>query len=204
MKFRLAKPRDANHMARLHLNCGKIQIGGFMHILGYRFLNVYYKGLICDSDSVIIIAESDDDNIIGFISGSVDAEKRLLNLKRRKYIFLFALLPRLALNPRLILLINERRLFVNQDRNAINFGVTSGVRMEYLAWDNVKKSTSSMTLLKVWNQVIFSLGYDNIRGEVDLVNKGILNIHKFLGAKVIQELDTKDGRKRVVIEYQNK
>ena len=201
MKFRLAKNGDAQNLARLHLSSGQNQEGGFMHTLGYRFLYVYYKELIKDVDSIIVIAENEYDVTVGFVSGSCDAQKRLDNLKRKKFKFLFVLIPIVIRKPRIILSLLERNRFIRQDKDAISYGVTSGVRMEYLAWSSDNRSTSSLTLLKIWNQVVFSLGYNSIRGEVDLVNKGVLNIHKFLGARVISELDTKDGRRRVIIEY---
>jgi hypothetical protein len=201
MKYRFAKNSDVRNLARLHLSSGQNQEGGFMHTLGYRFLYVYYKELIKDVDSIIVVAENEDDIVIGFVSGSCDAHKRLYNLKRKKFKFIFVLIPIVIKKPRIVLSLLERNRFIRQDKGAISYGVTSGVRMEYLAWSSENRSTSSLTLLKVWNQVVFSLGYNSIRGEVDLVNKGVLNIHKFLGARVISELDTKDGRRRVIIEY---
>jgi hypothetical protein len=201
MKFRFAKNSDVRSLARLHLSSGQNQEGGFMHTLGYRFLYVYYKEQMKDADSIIVVAENEDDVIVGFVSGSCDAQKRLYNFKRKKFKFFFVLMPVVIKKPRIVLSLLERNRFIRQDNGAISFGVTSGVRMEYLAWSSENKSTSSLTILKVWNQVVFSLGYSSIRGEVDLVNKGVLSIHKFLGAKVVGELDTKDGRRRVIIEY---
>lgn len=203
MNYRIAKSKDAFYLCRLHLKSGKKQSGGYMHKLGYLFLYTYYKGLINDTDSIIVLAVDDRNNIVGFISGTLDAETHLLNLKKRKYLFLISLIPTLIIRPNLIFSINDRRRFVNREEKAINFGVTEGVRMEYLVWDFNSKNTSSLNLIKIWNSIIFNLGYESIKGEVDLVNKGVLNMHKFLGAKVISDLETKDGRKRVVIEYKN-
>ena len=74
--FRFAKPSDAKHLAGLHIICGQKQTGSFMPLLGLRFLTSYYKVLLSSEYSVVILAQcKEDEEYLGFHSGSIDARK---------------------------------------------------------------------------------------------------------------------------------
>ena len=67
MITRFAKPCDSNSLAKLHMKCSVNQPNGFMFKLGLPFLKTYYKLLINEKNSVIILAEDEGSNLIVFL-----------------------------------------------------------------------------------------------------------------------------------------
>ena len=203
MILRFAKSCDINSLAKLHMECGKRQPDGFMFKLGLPFLKRYYKLLINEKNSIIIIAEDENENLLGFTSGTMKAESHLNNLKRDRFRIGLCILPAIIKSPKILMNILDREKFVFLKDGSIQFAVTRGPRIEYWAWLNNEKSNMSIPLLKTWLRVAFDLGAGSIKAEVDINSKNLLTIHKFLGAKVIEHLKLKDGRERVIIEYVN-
>ena len=203
MKLRIAKQSDYKILAKIHIECGKEQTGGFMFKLGLPFLKLYYKILLKEKHSIVLIAEDENDLVIGFVSGSISAEEHLKKLRDNKYYLAFSVLPSIIKSPKILKSLIERNSFIHSKKQSKQFGITSGVRMEYWAWKPTEKGALSIYLIKAWLNIIFSLGHTTVKGEVDLINDGILKIHKFLGAKVKNELNNDDGKKRVIIEYVN-
>lgn len=204
MIIRFAKTNDINSLAELHLKCGKKQPGGFMFRLGLPFLKIYYKLLINEKKSIILIADDDEGHLLGFTSGTMAAEDHLENLKKNRFRIGISILPAIIKSPKILTNILDRNKFVLLKDGSIQFGVVSGARIEYWAWRNTDKTNMSIPLFKTWIKVVFDLGVNSIKAEVDIDSKNLLTIHKFLGAKVIDSLHLKDGRKRVIIEYINK
>lgn len=203
MILRFAKTTDINSLAKLHQECGEQQLGGFMFKLGLPFLRIYYKLLINEKNSIIMVAEDEKGNLLGYISGTTDAEAHLVNLKRNRFRIGLSILPAIIKSPKLMTHILDRGKFVYLKNGYIQFGVTSGPRIEYWAWLNNEKYRGSILLLKCWLKVLFDLGISSVKAEVDINSKNLLTIHKFLGAKVIDHLKLNDGRRRVIIEYLN-
>ena len=203
MILRFAKPIDINTLAKLHMGCGLQQPGGFMYKLGLTFLKVYYKLLINEKNSIILVAHDENGNLLGFCSGTLSAEEHLNNLKRNRFRIGLSILPAIIKSPSILTNILDREKFVYLRDGSIQFGVTSGARIEYWAWRQDGKSNMSIPLLKTWLKVVFNLGVSSVKAEVDIDRKNLLTIHKFLGAKVGEHLNLKDGRDRVVIEYLN-
>ena len=202
MIVRLAKNSDINQLAQIHLKCGKNQPDGFMHLLGLFFLKTYYSILIKEEKSVIVLAEDDDGFVHGFSSGTLAAEEHLMALRNNKLKLIVASIPALLRSPNLIIKLLAREKFVNESTNSVKFGVDKGARCEYWAWRPEHKNlTLAINLFNIWRNIIFDLGIESIKGEVDLKNKYILKMHKILGANVVGELSLLDGRKRVIIEY---
>jgi hypothetical protein len=202
MKLRIAKKSDNKILADIHMECGKIQPDGFMHQLGLTFLRTYYAILINEKKSIILLAEDENDFIHGFCSGTMAAEEHLEKLKKHKVKLAFSLIPALLKSPKLLKNIIARNKYINTSVKSVKFGVSLGSRCEYWAWRPENKNlTMSMHLFNVWRNIVFELGSESIKGEVDMLNKYILKIHKILGAKIIEELNLPDGRSRVIIEY---
>ncbi|HEY5536106.1 MAG TPA: hypothetical protein VIL99_14365 [Ignavibacteria bacterium] len=174
-----------------------------MFKLGLPFLKTYYKLLIKEKNSVILIADDENGNLLGFASGTMDAEAHLSNLKRNVLRIGFSILPVLIKSPKLLNILLDHEKFVFLKEGYIQYGATSGPRSEYWAWRHNDKSNMSITLLKTWLKIMFTLGASSIKAEVDIDNKNLLVIYKFIGAKVVEHLNLKDGRKRVIIEYEN-
>lgn len=203
MILRFAKPSDNNSLAKLHLECGEHQPGGFMFKLGLPFLKLYYKLLINEKTSVILVAEDEGGNILGFCSGTMSAQEHLNNMKTERFRIGFSILPAIIKSPKIFTNILDRERFVFLKDGSIQFGVICGPRIEYWAWRHNEKSNMSIPLLKTWLKVVFELGVNSVKAEVDTDSKNLLTVHKFLGAKVVEHLNLKDGRKRVIIEYTN-
>ena len=203
MKLRFAKTTDFSSLAKLHLECSTSQPGGFMYKLGLPFLRTYYKLLIKEKSSVIIVADDENGNLLGFASGTMDAEAHLKNLKRNFLRIGISLIPAIIKSPKILNNVLDHEKFVFLKDGYIQYGVISGPRSEYWAWRHNDKSNMSIPLLKIWLRIMFTLGAASVKAEVDINNKNLLVIYKFLGAKVVEDLELKDGRKRVVIEYVN-
>lgn len=203
MKYRFAKVSDAKQLATLHVKSGFQQTGSFMHLLGEIFWIKYYKYFLNEKQFIVLVAEQDQ-KIFGFVSGTLSAQEHLKYFNSIKFRLGVIILPRLILNPKLFPQIIQRLKFLRGEKNAPQYRVTEGVRIEYWAWDPDEKSLYSIELFKMWIDIIHQLGYESIKGEVDKVNYKVLKIHKMLGANVLGKLDTNDDRDRLIIEYKNK
>jgi hypothetical protein len=205
MKLRIANKSDIKSLAKTHLICGKIQPDGFMHQLGLGFLKTYYSILLNEKGSIIVIAEDEKGLIHGFCSGSLAAEKHLSELKRNKFILAFSLIPAILKSPKILKKLLARNRFINSAGHSTTFGISKGSRCEYWAWRPDKRNlVMSILMFETWINIVLELGSTSIKGEVDMLNKYVLRIHKILGARIIDELNLSDGRKRVIIEYTQK
>lgn len=203
IKYRLAKSSDAKSLTKVHLNCAKHQKGGFFHNLGFYFTLNYYKILLSNKNSVILIAEDQHQNLLGFHSGTLKMEEQLIDLKKKKIILIFSLIPILLKKPSLIYDILKRYLSIsNTDLNENDFGVKTGARLEYWCWlPSNSNSIGAISLHYKWIKLVKKLGVKNVCFEADSVNKKILKFHKKNGAEIIKELNLSDGRKRYILQY---
>lgn len=204
VKFRNAKLVDANQIAHIHIESSINQPGGFMHQLGYLFILNYYKILIQEKHSIVIIAEDDNALIYGFCSGTLDAREHLNSLNKKKFLLFLSSLPSILRNPKLLIEIINRKKYINNKNNTIEFNNKVGVRNEYWGWRNNCDRSKSPELFKTWMDVVFSYGYNSFNGEVDAINKNIVLFHKFLGAKILKEVKLPDGRTRYFVQYNKK
>lgn len=204
MIYRFAKANDVNILAKLHLECGENQPGGFMFKLGLPFLKTYYKLLINEKNSIVLVAENENGDILGFCSGTMLAEEHLSNLQKNRLRIGLSILPAIIKSPGMLANILSREKFVFSKDNYIQFGVMVGPRAEYWTWKHDDKSNGAIKLFKTWQKVLFDLGAVSIKGEVDTDNANLFIIYKFLGAKAIGKLYLEDGRHRSIIEYSNK
>jgi len=204
MIFRLAKLKDINRLASIHYECSKKQTGGFMYKLGLLFFKIYYKILLNEKNSIVLVATDQDGKINGFTSGTLKAEEHLNALKNNKFKLAFSILPVLIKRPYLLKSVIQRNNFINSQNSEIKFGITFGPRIEYWAWDPKNKENMAMPMFKTWLNILFSMGIQSVKGEIDIENKGLYLVHKVMGAKIVNELKLEDSRHRVIIEYENK
>ncbi len=200
MRIRLAKPSDMDQLADVHWVCSREQANGFMFKLGKRFLRQYYRVLLTEENTVVICAIADDGRIVGFASGSLDAAEHLVVLKRNRFRLLWAALPALVRNPALI-----NGLFSRQRSRSAEEGgyiVLSGARGEYWAWIPTARSAgAAIGLFQKWLSLMRLLGAQEVRFEVDRGDGNVEQIHTMLGARIVKELVTPDGKPRLVMEY---
>jgi hypothetical protein len=201
VKFRNAKIVDANQIANIHIESSKNQPGGFMHQLGYLFILNYYKILIQEKHSIVIIAEDENGLIYGFCSGTLDAREHIISLNKNRLLLFLSSLPSILKSPKLLIEIFNRKNHINNENNTIEFNNKIGARNEYWGWRNNCDKSKSPELFKTWMNIVFSYGYNSFNGEVDSVNKSIVLFHKILGAKILKEVKLPDGRTRYFVEY---
>ena len=204
VKFRNAKIDDARQLAEIHIESGKNQPGGFMHLLGFHFIHRYYKILLNEKHSIIIVAEDENALLYGFCSGTLDASEHLISLNKHKFKLLFTSLPGIIKNPLIFIELLKWKKHIDTNDYSIEYNTKIGVRNESWGWRNNCDKSKSPELFKTWMNVVFLYGYDSFRGEVDSINKNIVLFHKLLGAKILKEVDLPDGRKRYFVEYKKK
>ncbi len=204
MKYRLAELSDIDFLAQIHFKAGKIQVGGFMHKLGLPFLRTYYGIRLNDENSVIWVAEDESSSVCGFVSGTLDSQKTLLLLKKNRIKLGFSVLPILFKVPGMLSCLKARYDFVSLKSQSEPFGITCGPRLDYWGWDPSVKGGSSLFLMKVWLDDVFSRNVYCVYGEVDRENGAVTSYVALLGARVLNEQKLKDGRNRIFIEFKNK
>ena len=204
MKFRIAKNSDIKMLSELHFEAGKIQPNGYMYKLGLPFLKIYYKLLVNEKNSLVIVAENKDSIICGFCAGTFVAEEHIKTLKKSRLKIAISLIPSIIKSPQLILSILARNRFINSNGKSSDISISSGPRFEYWAWSSKNKNPfMAINLLKFWLKIMFNFGVNSVKAEVDIANSDILKLHQKLGAHIIKEITLSDGRKRVHIEYTN-
>ena len=102
IKFRLAKPSDAKHIAYVHLHIRDKYDKGFFAQVNYSFLKHYYKIMLNDPNEVVICAEDETGKIVGFSSGSLNAEKQFKTMRDHKLFFVWPLITSAFSNPKII------------------------------------------------------------------------------------------------------
>jgi hypothetical protein len=202
MKFRLAKKCDSKELAILHMECSRDQAGGFMHNLGINFLIRYYKIILNNKYSLVLVAEDTDGRILGFHSGTLSTEEHLSQLKKNKLILALSIIPKFCLNPSIIREVLKRYFSISKISSLNDFGVKEGVRGEYWCWStNNSNPMGAISLYEKWFNLVKELGVDKVFIEVDTINKRILGFHKSKGAEIIRQIDLFDGRKRLIMMY---
>ena len=99
IKYRLAKRPDARQIANLHWESSKKQPSSFMFKLGALFLVKYYRYILDEKNSVILCAVDENDNLLGFVSGSMDNSERIKTLRNKRFSLLLAAAPQIIIKP---------------------------------------------------------------------------------------------------------
>tara|TARA_B100000989_G_C19460882_1_gene436148 strand:+ start:287 stop:910 length:624 start_codon:yes stop_codon:yes gene_type:complete len=203
IQYRFAKSSDAKLLTKVHLICAKHQKGGFFHNLGFYFTFTYYKILLSNKNSIILIAEDQNQNCLGFHSGTLKMEEQLIQLRKNRLILAVSLIPVLIKTPILFFDVMKRYLSIsNIDSEKNDFGVKKGARGEYWCWlPSNSDPLEALKLLNKWFNIMKELGADSVCIEADTVNERILKFHLKNGATMTNELNLPDGRKRVILKY---
>lgn len=196
MKFCLASIRDVKSLAHLHVKSSKKQPDAFLHKLGPRFLEVYYQSLLADGSSVILCAKDTNGRILGFCSGSIDIEDRIITLRQNRIKLALTLIIRFLHSPSLI-----SKVLVRNKQKFFNHLPSDGAHVDYWCWDNSGNS-GAIILFRKWLSLMTFFGCKRIYGEVDNMNKEVYALHKILGAKFKSKFTTPDGQSRSLIVYE--
>jgi hypothetical protein len=202
MKFRMAAYCDAKDLARVHDLCSRDQPGSFMFQLGPRFLKKYYQLFLLESKAVILCGLNEDDKIIGFVSGTLDAAESVRNLRQHKLGLLLAAAAALLRKPKLLAGVLSRYFSISRRADREEYMINSGARCTcWAVLPAARVNMGAVALLRAWLAIMRVLNAGAIRMEVDRDNTRSEMVHKLLGGRLIREYHTPDGRPRVLMEY---
>lgn len=197
VKFRLAKPSDAHELAEVHWRVRDRYTQGFFLSLGKAFLRTYYRIVLDDPYEVVVCAEKLNGKIVGFSSGTLNAEAQMLNLRKHKFKLAFAALGGVIKNPHRLKDIIQRYRSIDKqgDRKFIN---TFGARGEYWCWLKEEEcGLSSLEVGHIRESIMYDLGCREMYFEVDKFNKRVYNLYsKIEKSELIEEITLPDGRER--------
>lgn len=203
IRYRLAKPSDAKEIADVHWHVRDRYTKGFFLSMGKGFLTSYYKVILNDPWEVVVCAENEKGKIVGFVSTSLDAQKRYANIREHRVILGLAAVKALILHPSLIKGVWMRYRSLNDDNHTAQFVNKKGVRGGYWCWLKGDDSLKSMEISKIKNEIIKQLGAQELLFEVDKFNKAVYNFHlKVNKAEPVEEITLPDGRVRVLMRKQ--
>ena len=201
IRFRLAKPSDAKQIANVHLHIRDKYDKGFFAQVNYAFLVQYYKVVLNDPCEVVVCAENEEGRVVGFSSGSLDAERKMKNLRKHKLSFVLPLLTSAICNPNLIKNAIDR-LKSTKGESDNQYISSKGARLEFWAWlPEVKCSDESVVMQDMLLKTMETLGTEKVYFEVDDTNKNVMRFHKFNGACVTHQFRLPDGRTRFEMYY---
>jgi len=202
MRIRLAKVKDAAALARVHHACSPELPESFMARLGPQFLRQYYRVLLQEKNSVVICAENSNQDVVGFISGSLDATEHMPELKRHRVSLVLGALPALLRHPSLLKGMLDRQNSKSADVADDSFVVLTGARWEFWAClPEARAGGKALELFRSWLTMMRGFGIGTIRFEVDDDNPKIVRLHRTLGARVLRKYTTPDGRSRLLMAY---
>lgn len=199
--FRLGKISDHIALSQIHYHSGQFQNDGFMYKLGFDFLKRYYKVLLSEKQSFVLVAEDSSSKIHGFVSGTQNASSHLSAIRNDRFLLALTLLKRVIFSPSLIKEIFRRYKYVNKINDSDSYGVLDGARLEYWIWDTDSSSNLSVFLLKSWINIMKEMGVNEIHGEVDKFNIKSQKVHKLMGAIFYDTKILTDGRERTFYKY---
>lgn len=202
IKFRLAKPSDAKQIANVHYHIRDKYDQGFFAQVNNAFLKQYYKVVLNDPCEVVVCAEDENLKIVGFSSGSLDAERQFKGMRRKKLSFILPLLTSAISKPQLIK--NALDRFKSTKGESSNQYVSSkGARIEYWGWlPGRDDSDQSIVMQDILFYTMKLLGAERVFFEVDKINKRVFKFHKINGAEEVQSFVMPDGRERVELVYE--
>jgi hypothetical protein len=202
MRIRLAKPKDAAALARVHHACSSELPQSFMDRLGPQFLRQYYRVLLQEKNSVVICAENSNQEVVGFISGSLDATEHMPELKRHRISLFLGALPALLRHPSLLLGMLDRQDSKSADVADDSFVVLKGARWEFWAYlPEARAGGKALDLFTSWLTMMRGFGTGIIHFEVDEDTPKIARLHRMLGARVLRKYITPEGKSRFLMAY---
>ena len=200
IRFRLAKPSDAKQIANVQMHVKDRYNEGIALALGKRYLTTYYKIVLNDPWEVNICAVNENDEIVGFISDSLNSKERFKNIKKHRLRLGLAAMTSLVLHPSLIKDVWLRYKSLDSNNPKEQFVHTEGVRVGYWCWLKSDDSLKSVELNTANGTILYALGVKEIFFEVDKFNKAVYKYNlKIVKAEPVEEITLPDGRVRVLM-----
>lgn len=197
VRYRLAKPSDAKQIADCHWHVRDRYNEGIFLSLGKGFLRAYYEVILDDPNEIIVCAENKEGKIVGFSSGSLDAESQAKNLLNHKLKLGFAAILSLLRHPSYIRGVWERYSSLKPSNDKV-FVYMKGARSEYLCWRKGEAGSIGMMLLdKIKFKLMHEFGVHEVFFEIDKQNERLFNAQQRMKEiTLIGEFELPDGRKR--------
>ena len=197
IRFRLAKPSDAKQIANCHWHVRDRYTEGIFLSLGERFLRAYYQVILDDPNEIIVCAENKDGEIVGFSSGSLNAESQAVSIRSHKVKLGFAALLGLIRHPSFIKGVWQRYTSLKSTGDH-KFLHMKGARSEYLCWKKGAEGSISMMLLdKIKFKMMHELGIKEVFFEIDRQNERLFNTQQRMkNITLLEEYTLPDGRVR--------
>lgn len=197
IRFRLAKPSDAKQIANCHWHVRDRYTEGIFLLLGKAFLRAYYKVILDDPNEIIVCAENKNGIIVGFSSGSLDAESQAKTIRKHKTRLGFAALQGIIRHPSYMRGVWQRFKSLNPETGK-EFIHMKGARSEYLCWNKDEPGSISMMLLdKIKFKMMHALGIKEVYFEIDRQNERIFNAQlRMKNTELVNEYQLPDGRTR--------
>ncbi len=160
----------------------------------------YYKIVLNDPNEVVICAENEKGQIVGFNSSTLDAKAQMDNLRRKRVQLAFAAFTSILANPKLIKPLFDRYKSMHTS-SPTKYFVSEGVRGEYWAWKAAEKDpVGSVEMNMAYRAVLRALGVKEVFYEVDAGNKKVLAYHKLHKDVIIETINLPDGRERYLMK----
>lgn len=197
IRFRLAKPSDAKKIANCHWHVRDRYTEGIFLSLGEQFLRAYYQVILDDPNEIIVCAENNNGEIVGFSSGSLNAESQAISIRSHKIKLGFAALLGLIRHPSYFKGVWQRytSLKSTDDHKFLHM---EGARSEYLCWKKGAEGSISMMLLdRIKFKMMHELGIKEVFFEIDRHNERLFNAQqKKKNITLLEEYTLPDGRVR--------
>lgn len=197
IRFRLAKPSDAKQIANCHWHVRDRYTEGIFLSLGEQFLRAYYQIILDDPNEIIICAENKNGEIVGFSSGSLNAESQAVSIRSHKVKLGFAALLGIIRHPFFFKGVWQRytSLKTADDHKFLHM---KGARSEYLCWKKGAEGSISMMLLdKIKFKMMRELGIREVYFEIDRHNERVFNAQlRMKNITLLEEYKLPDGRTR--------
>lgn len=201
LKFRLAKPSDADQIARVHYKIRDQYNQGFFQHVNFAFMKQYYKIVLDDPCELFVCAEDGKQNIVGFCCATMDVERQFKNTRKNKYKLVIPLLLSACRHPRLLKDAWDRYKSTDEHSDK-SFVSGSGARAEYWVWlPGRDDSEQSVVMQDIMYYMMKMFGVEKLYFEVDKVNKNVYKFHKINGAEEVKSFIMPDGRERVELVY---
>jgi len=225
MKFRLAKPSDCRQLARVFLACSaedEAERENFAYRLGRVYLQQYYRVLTWEDLSVVLCGVDDRDprRVLGFVSGSLDAAESMRSFRKYRWRLglaaSWALLARPGLLGGLVRRYRATAAATQRPRETETpaseatatadtgpqYVIGSGARMTY--WGvlpEARRGPGALRLLQKWLDLMWLLGAEEIRLELNRENTRAQQAHRMFGADVTERFVTPEERERLIMRY---
>lgn len=197
IRFRLAKPSDAKQLTDCHWTVRDRYTDGIFLSLGKGFLRAYYDVVLDDPNEIVVCAENEQGEIVGFSSGSLDASSQAQAIKSHKFKLGIAALIGIIQHPSYLkgVLLRYKSLGNKKSKQFLHM---EGACSEYLCWKKGAEGTINMMLLdKIKFNMMHELGVKEVFFEIDRHNERLFNaqLHNKT-ITLLEEYQLPDGRIR--------